>query len=126
MPAAEIPRSDLRVERLVYARNRELVPVSGGCGTDVPEPQIDVHVRAKPVEIESDDRFLLEILDTGKKTHSHDFLAFAVCTDILFLRSVFRNIPSELTLSSVVGVYSKDRYSSYTYILGVVDTCPTV
>lgn len=44
VPAAEIPRSDLRVERLVYARNRELVPVSGGCGTDVPEPQIDVHV----------------------------------------------------------------------------------
>lgn len=44
VPAAEIPRSDLRVERLVYARNSELVPVSGGCGTDVPEPQVDVHL----------------------------------------------------------------------------------
>ena len=44
VPAAEIPRSDLRVERLVYARNRELVPVSGGCCTDVPESQVDVHV----------------------------------------------------------------------------------
>jgi hypothetical protein len=44
VPAAEVPRSDLRVERLVYARNRELVPVSGGCGADIPEPQIDVHL----------------------------------------------------------------------------------